>query len=86
MRKRKIKIAHLLLTVERNDDGFLARCPMVEGGFAEGDTVGDAIFNCVDVVRMIFEYRKERGEPLLERLSENLPRRKEITFTMPVEV
>jgi predicted RNase H-like HicB family nuclease len=46
----------LVQTIERNDDGFLARCPKIEGAFAEGDTVGEAIFNCVDVVRMIGEY------------------------------
>lgn len=86
MRKRRVRIAHLLLTVERNDGGFLARCPMVKGAFAEGDTVGEAIFNCVDVVRMICEYRKERGEAALEGVLEDLPVKREITFTMPVEV
>jgi len=86
MKKRKVKIAHLLLTVERNDDGFLARCPMIEGAFAEGDTVAEAIFNCVDVVRMICDYRRERGEPVVEGMLEDLPAKREITFTIPVEV
>jgi predicted RNase H-like HicB family nuclease len=80
MKKHTIKLAHLVLAIERNDGGLLARCPTIEGAFAEGDTVAEAIFNCVDVVRMLFEYRQERGEPVLERLSEDLPRQKEITF------
>ncbi len=32
------KIAHLPLAIERNDDGFLADCPLIHGAFAEGDT------------------------------------------------
>ena len=59
------RIAHLPVTLERNDDGFLASCPMIQGAFAEGDTIDEALFNCVDVVRMILAYRDERAEPLL---------------------
>jgi len=58
---RTKEIAHLPLTLERNDDSFLANCPLIQGAFAEGDTVEEAIFNCVDVVKMILEYRDERG-------------------------
>ena len=58
------KIAHLPVTIERNDDGFLASCPLIQGAFAEGDTTEEAIFNCLDVVRMILAYRDERGEPI----------------------
>jgi len=86
VKKQKVRIAHVLLTVERNNGGFLARCPVIDGAFAEGDTVAEAIFNCVDVVKMICAYRKERGEEVFEGMSEDLPARKEITFTMPVEV
>ncbi len=45
-------------------DGYLATLPGMQGAFAEGDTVEEALFNCVDVVKLIFEYRKERGEEL----------------------
>ena len=86
MKKQKVRIAHVLLTVERNNGGFLARCPTIDGAFAEGDTVGEAIFNCVDVIKMICAYRKERGEKVFEESSEDLTARKEIAFTMPVEV
>lgn len=54
----------LSLIVEINDDGYLARCPGIQGAFAEGDTIEEAIFNCVDVIKMIAEYRAERGESL----------------------
>ena len=48
--------------IERNDDSYLASIPGVQGAFAEGDTIEEALFNCVDVVKLIFQYRKERGE------------------------
>ena len=52
------------LLVEVNDDGYLASVPGIQGAFAEGDTIEEAIFNCVDVVKMIADYRAERGESL----------------------
>ncbi len=55
------KILYLTLVAEVNDDGFLVRCPSIDGGFAEGDTLDEAIFNCVDVVKMILAYRAERS-------------------------
>ncbi len=42
----------------------MASVPGIQGAFAEGDTIEEAIFNCVDVVKMIAAYRAERGESL----------------------
>ncbi|HFQ92926.1 MAG TPA: hypothetical protein ENK32_02875 [Anaerolineae bacterium] len=58
------KILYLSMVVQTNDDGYLARCSDIQGAFAEGDTIEEAIFNCVDVVKMIADYRAERNEPL----------------------
>jgi len=58
------KVLYLTMVVESNDDGYLARCPGIQGAFAEGDTIEEAIFNGVDVVKMIATYRAERGETL----------------------
>jgi predicted RNase H-like HicB family nuclease len=52
------------MVIEANDDGFLASVPGVQGAFAEGDTLEEAVFNCIDVLKLIFGYRTERGEPL----------------------
>ena len=54
----------LSLVLEANDDGYLASVPGIQGAFAEGDTIEEAIFNCIDVVKMITAYRSERGESL----------------------
>ena len=55
---------YLSLVLEANEDGYLASVPGVQGAFAEGDTVEEAMFNCVDVVKLINAYRSERGESL----------------------
>ena len=52
------------LVVEHNGDGYLAAVPGLQGAVAEGDTVEEAVFNCVDVVKLIAAYRAERGESL----------------------
>jgi len=54
----------LSFMIESNDGGYLASVPGFQGAFAEGDTVEEAIFNCIDVVKMIISYRLERGESL----------------------
>ena len=50
----------LSLVLQVNDDGYLASVPDLQGAFAEGDTVEEAIFNCIDVVKLIAAYRAER--------------------------
>ena len=52
------------IKIEKNEDGYLATLPGIQGAFAEGDTVEEALFNCADVVKLIFQFRKERGEDL----------------------
>lgn len=56
------KVSLLSLIIEANEDGFLASCSDIQGAFAEGDTVEEAIFNCIDVVKMISAYCANRGE------------------------
>ena len=61
---RETRAAFLSLVVEPNDDGYLAQCPGIQGAFAEGESLEEAIFNCVDIIKMIAAYRAERGESL----------------------
>lgn len=61
---RETRAAFLSLVVEPSDDGYLAQCPGIQGAFAEGESLEEAIFNCVDVIKMIAAYRAERGESL----------------------
>ena len=67
------RAAYLALVVEPNEDGYLASCPGIQGAFAEGDTIEEAIFNCVDVVKVIAGYRAERPVlPTGSRLARSL--------------
>lgn len=52
----------LSMQIEKNDDGYLASMSGNEGGFAEGDFIEEAVFNWVDVIKMIFTYRIERNK------------------------
>lgn len=52
------------LVLETNGDGYLASVHGIQGAFAEGDTIEEAIFNCIDVVKVIAAYRTERSESL----------------------
>lgn len=50
--------------IESNGQGYLASVPSIQGAFAEGDSIEEALFNCVDVLKLILAYRSERGEPI----------------------
>ena len=78
-------ISYVNLVITLNDDGYLARCPGIQGAFAEGETIEDAIFNCLDVIKMIVDYRRERHEPLDIQITEFAPY-SELMFAMPVGV
>jgi len=82
---RETKAFLLSLVVETNDDGYLARCPGIQGAVAEGDTIEEAIFNCVDVIKMIAAYRAERGESLGFQEVELTPET-QMTVAIPVGV
>ena len=79
------KISYVNIIINTNDGGYLAQCPGIQGAFAEGDTVEEAIFNCIDVVKMIAEYRKERQEAFSVNLMEFLPEM-QISLAMPIGV
>lgn len=75
----------LSIELEKNDDGFLASIPGIQGAFAEGNTIEEAVFNCIDVVKLIFEYRKERNESL--GFNEfKFTKNSRLTFTLPIGV
>ncbi len=52
----------LPVVLEANEDGYLASVPSLQGAFAEGDAVEEAVLNCIEVAKMILAYRAERSE------------------------
>lgn len=79
------KAVFLSLVVEANDDGYLAECPGIQGAFAEGGSIEEAIFNCVDVIKLIAAYRAERGETMGFDFVELTPKTR-MTVAFPVGV
>ena len=79
------KAVFLSLVIESDGEGYLAKCPGIQGAFAEGDTIEEAIFNCVDVIKMISSYRAERGESLGFNEVDINPKTR-MTVSMPVGV
>ena len=87
------KAIFLSLVVEANDDGravtyhdgYLAECPGIQGAFAEGDSIEEAIFNCVDVIKLIAAYRAERGESMGFNVVELTPKTR-MMVAIPVGV
>ena len=39
---------------------YIARCPLIQGAFAEGETPEEALKELSEVIKMIFTYRTER--------------------------
>jgi len=73
------------VVIENNEDGYLARIPRIQGAFAEGDTPQEAIFNCIDVLKMIIEYKKEQDQPLnLETIE--IASNTRLTFAIPIQL
>ena len=58
------KAVFLSIILTPNDDGYLASVPGIQGAFAEGNTIEEAIFNCIDVVKMIAAYRIEQRKKI----------------------
>lgn len=81
--KKKPKI--ISVVIENNDDGYLAIIPGIQGAFAEGDTPQEAIFNCIDVLTMIIQYKQEQNDNLnLESIE--LSTNTGWTFAIPIQL
>ena len=75
----------LPIVIDKNEDGYLARCPNIQGAFAEGDSIEEAVFNCIDIVKLIAQYRAERGEPL-NAPEFDMAESDHLALTMPVDI
>lgn len=49
------------IIIEKSEEGYYAECPLVQGTYAEGDTEEQVIFNLKDVLKLILEDMKARG-------------------------
>lgn len=78
-----MKIVQLPVVVSYDEDVYIAKCPTIQGAFAQGETPEDAVKELINVIQMIKEYRKERGEAILPG---DALEATEMEITLPVEV
>ncbi len=72
------------ITIEPHEEGgYFASCPLFQGCHAEGKTVGKAVDNIRDVIRVYIEARKKFRESVP---SVEIPEVTKLRFTMPVPI
>jgi len=62
MNKKKNKKTYIYpVRVEPHQEGgFYAKCPILQGAWADGNTIDEAIDNLQDVIKVILKYQKEQ--------------------------
>jgi len=50
--------------IERDDDGYIAYCPQLQGCYAQGDTYEEAFENLRDVVKLHIDDRLAENESI----------------------
>ena len=52
------------VVVEKDEDGYYAYCPELQGCYSQGETYEEAIENIRDAIKLHIEDRIERGEEI----------------------
>jgi predicted RNase H-like HicB family nuclease len=52
------------IIIEKDEDGFTAFCPELQGCYSQGDSYEEALENIRDVITLHIEDRRESGEPI----------------------
>jgi predicted RNase H-like HicB family nuclease len=50
--------------IEKDDDGYFAHLPALQGCYAQGDTYEEALANVQDAIRLNLEDIKESGQKM----------------------
>ena len=57
-----MKTYRFSVVVEKDQDGYFAFCPELQGCYTQGETYEDALENIKDAIRLHVEDRLEAGE------------------------
>ncbi len=63
---------HFSAVIEKDEDGYYAFCPALQGCYTNGDTFEEARANLVDAIRLHVEDRLPDGETIKAPESVNL--------------
>lgn len=55
---------HFSVIIEKNQDGYFAFCPELQGCYTQGDDYEDVLRNIRDTIRLHVEDRLESGEEI----------------------
>ena len=55
---------HFSVVIQKDEDGYYAVCPELQGCYTHGDTYEDALLNIKDAIRLHIEDRMEEGEEI----------------------
>jgi predicted RNase H-like HicB family nuclease len=60
------------IVIEKDDEGYFAFCPELQGCYTDGDTYEEVIENIKDAIRLHVEDRLEDGEEIPQSESVSL--------------
>jgi predicted RNase H-like HicB family nuclease len=61
---RKMKTYRFSVVIEKDEDGYFAFCPELQGCYSQGNTHEEALENIKDAIRLHVEDRLECGEEI----------------------
>ena len=67
-----MRIYKLSVVIEKDEDGYFAYCPELQGCYTQGDTYEEVLENIKDAIRLHLLDRMESGEELPKTLAINL--------------
>jgi predicted RNase H-like HicB family nuclease len=59
-----MKTYRFSVVIEKDEDGYFAFCPELQGCYTQGDTYEEALENIKDAIRLHVEDRLETGEEI----------------------
>ncbi|MFA4850009.1 MAG: type II toxin-antitoxin system HicB family antitoxin [Methanoregula sp.] len=60
------------VVIEKDDDGYTAFCPELQGCYAQGETYEEVLANIKDAIHLHLDDRIESGEKILQAQLINL--------------
>ena len=63
---------HFSVVIQKDEDGYYAVCPELQGCYTQGDTYEDTLLNIKDAIRLHIEDRMEEGEEISQPESVSL--------------
>lgn len=59
-----MKSYHFAVVVEKDEDGYFAYCPELQGCYTQGDSFEEVLENLKDAIRLHIEDRLVNDEPI----------------------